>query len=100
MVAKRLALNRFAHRCDVSKTVPLVFILQGLSKSCIFRSCEARETNIDQLILFREKQVYLPRKEVIHPQLPLRMPCYDLVLVTDPTFVPKLFRAFGHYRLP
>ncbi len=30
----------------------------------------------------------LPRKEVIHAQLPLRMPCYDLVPVTDLTFAP------------
>jgi len=28
---------------------------------------------------------YLPRKEVIHPQLPLRMPCYDFVPIIDPT---------------
>src|SRR5947199_9875084 len=27
----------------------------------------------------------LPRKEVIQPQLPLRLPCYDFVPVTDPT---------------
>ena len=25
---------------------------------------------------------------MIHPQLPLRMPCYDFVLVADPTFDP------------
>ena len=28
---------------------------------------------------------YLPRKEVIHPQLPLRMPCYDFVPIISPT---------------
>jgi hypothetical protein len=27
-----------------------------------------------------------PRKEVIQPQLPLRLPCYDFTPVTDPTF--------------
>jgi hypothetical protein len=32
----------------------------------------------------------LPRKEVIHPQLPLRMPCYDFVPVTGPTVAPAL----------
>ena len=32
---------------------------------------------------------YLPRKEVIHPQLPLRMPCYDFTLITNPTLVPE-----------
>ncbi len=28
------------------------------------------------------------RKEVIHPQVPLRMPCYDFFPVTDPTLGP------------
>ncbi len=32
----------------------------------------------------------VPRKEVIHAQLPLRMPCYDFTLVTDPTLGPRL----------
>ena len=41
---------------------------------------------------------YLPRKEVIHPQLPLRMPCYDFTLIIDPTVVPPK-RRFGYYRL-
>lgn len=36
---------------------------------------------------------YLPRKEVIHPQLPLRMPCYDFTLITNPTVVPDLTRG-------
>lgn len=27
----------------------------------------------------------LPRKEVIQPQLPLRLPCYDFVPVNNPT---------------
>ncbi len=28
----------------------------------------------------------LPRKEVIQPQLPLRLPCYDFTPITGPTF--------------
>ena len=28
----------------------------------------------------------LPRKEVIQPQLPLQLPCYDFVPVTSPAF--------------
>ena len=28
----------------------------------------------------------LPRKEVIQPQLPLRLPCYDFVPITGLTF--------------
>ena len=27
-----------------------------------------------------------PRKEVIQPQLPLRLPCYDFTPITGPTF--------------
>ena len=28
----------------------------------------------------------LLRKEVIQPHLPVRLPCYDFVLITNPTF--------------
>ena len=28
----------------------------------------------------------LPRKEVIQPHLPVRLPCYDFVPITSPTF--------------
>ena len=38
------------------------------------------------------------RKEVIHPQIPLRIPCYDLVLLTDPTVAPD--RNLGLRVLP
>ena len=37
----------------------------------------------------------LPRKEVIHPQIPLRIPCYDLAFLTDPTLVPGYPDASG-----
>ena len=29
---------------------------------------------------------FLHRKEVIHPHLPVGIPCYDLTLVAEPTF--------------
>ena len=35
---------------------------------------------------FRAFGPSLPRKEVIQPQLPLQLPCYDFVPVTSPTF--------------
>ena len=44
--------------------------------------------NVDYFSSHVEKKNFLPRKEVIHPQLPLRMPCYDLVLVTSLTLDP------------
>ena len=33
----------------------------------------------------RKAPTLLPRKEVIQPQLPLRLPCYDFVPITRPT---------------
>ncbi len=45
----------------------------------------------------------LLRKEVIQPHLPVRLPCYDLVLITDPTFDGSLHEGwatgFRCYRL-
>ena len=35
-------------------------------------------------------RTYLPRKEVIQPHLPVRLPCYDLTLVTVLTVVAAL----------
>ncbi len=32
-----------------------------------------------------ERGLGIPRKEVIQPQLPLRLPCYDFVPITSPT---------------
>ena len=39
--------------------------------------CTAKTQRASELLL---------RKEVIQPHLPVRLPCYDLVLITDPTF--------------
>jgi hypothetical protein len=36
-----------------------------------------------------QSNLELLRKEVIHPQLPLRMPCYDLNPVTSLAFDPE-----------
>ena len=38
----------------------------------------------------QSEQHVLLRKEVIQPHLPVRLPCYDLVLITDPTFDSSL----------
>lgn len=49
------------------------------------------------------KRQMLLRKEVIQPHLPVRLPCYDLVLITDPTFDGSLHKGwatgFRCYRL-
>ena len=38
----------------------------------------------------------LPRKEVIQPQLPLRLPCYDFTPIIDPTFDGCLPEGLAH----
>ena len=51
---------------------------------------------------FNLRQVLL-RKEVIQPHLPVRLPCYDLVPIANPTFDGSLQKGwatgFGCYRL-
>ena len=37
----------------------------------------------------------LPRKEVIHPHLPVRIPCYDFIPVTTPTLGPSKVGTSG-----
>jgi len=39
----------------------------------------------------------LLRKEVIQPHVPVRLPCYDLVPVTDPTFDSFLPKGLDHW---
>jgi hypothetical protein len=40
---------------------------------------------VDLAICPKTDASLLPRKEVIHPQLPLRIPCYDLTPIISPT---------------
>src|ERR1700685_2976155 len=39
-----------------------------------------------QSTLSNSSPTYVLRKEVIQPQVPLRLPCYDFTPVTNPTF--------------
>jgi hypothetical protein len=42
-----------------------------------------------------ERQVLL-RKEVIQPHLPVRLPCYDLVPIANPTLDGSSPKGLGH----
>ena len=57
----------------------------------------------EHLDSLREAAKRLLRKEVIQPHLPVRLPCYDLVLIASPTFDSSLHKGwatgFGCYRL-
>jgi hypothetical protein len=56
----------------------------------------AKQLAIDGSSAHRSKSSGFPRKEVIQPQLPLRLPCYDFTPVTDPTFDGSLPCGLGH----
>src|SRR5437016_2016057 len=51
---------------------------------------------IDETGAYRSKSSGFPRKEVIQPQLPLRLPCYDFTPIIDPTFDGSLPCGLGH----
>ena len=44
---------------------------------------------------FVSLRTYLPRKEVIQPHLPVRLPCYDFTPLTLHTFDASAPRGFG-----
>src|SRR5262249_36016080 len=63
------------------------------------RSRRARDRTaeaIDEPSACRSKCSGIPRKEVIQPQLPLRLPCYDFTPVPDPPFDGSLPYGLGH----
>jgi hypothetical protein len=45
---------------------------------------------LDQTICTHERVEMLPRKEVIQPHLPVRLPCYDFTPLTIHTFGASL----------
>src|SRR5438093_1340970 len=53
-------------------------------------------TTIDRASASRSKSSGIPRKEVIQPQLPLRLPCYDFTPIIDPTFDGCLPYGLAH----
>jgi hypothetical protein len=53
-------------------------------------------TDIDEPGACGSKSSRVPRKEVIQPQLPLRLPCYDFTPITNPTFDGSLPCGLGH----
>ena len=53
-------------------------------------------STINGFSAYRSKSSGFPRKEVIQPQLPLRLPCYDFTPIIDPTFDGSLPCGLGH----
>ena len=51
------------------------------------------------VMLFSSKEAILPRKEVIQPHLPVRLPCYDFTPLTNHTFGASLTRLGRRLRV-
>ncbi len=79
--------------------IKMTFYVIATSVTCLSTQCPTNfEIDLDLGSIFRRSRIDIPRKEVIHPQLPLRVPCYDFVPIIDPTF-RRPTAAFGYYRL-
>ena len=76
----------------------LSFLLFGFQRTIlfreIFRSLKTKQalSFLKQLLVF----VFLLRKEVIHPHVPVGIPCYDLTPIISPTFDGSLPFGLGH----
>ena len=68
------------------------------SRSTLFQASRLFRTTevINGTGACRSKSSGIPRKEVIQPQLPLRLPCYDFTPIIDPTFDGSLPCGLGH----
>ena len=77
--------------CDLPDSVDI--LVAGRAQRRAPRSSRAQATILRRPVPSRGG---LPRKEVIQPQLPLRLPCYDFTPVTSPTFDGSLPKGLGH----
>ena len=90
--ARRRATRRFL--LVVFKTLQLSKNVQGLAlktggkkgNQALFRETKTDACRFDLRIPAPKRQA-IPRKEVIQPQVPLRLPCYDFTPVIDHTVV-------------
>ena len=55
--------------------------------SRVFLLCKAEKTE--------KKHAFLPRKEVIHPHVPVGIPCYDFTPIIGPTLDSSLLDSHG-----
>ncbi len=83
--AGRLA-AKAARRCATSKS--LVDVSGSPSRT--------RADPAHTLTGYRERRIRLPRKEVIQPHLPVRLPCYDFTPIAGPTFDGSFPCGLGH----
>ena len=86
-----------------SKVRPITGGLSKLSSDCLHRGRHSSrragcsdDRSHRRAGSLRSNCSGIPRKEVIQPQLPLRLPCYDFTPIIDPTFDGSLPCGLGH----
>jgi hypothetical protein len=100
---KAVALSSVAHQC-CSVAVLQKFLLHltvhfthELTSLVLFTSLSATYAAqfCNTAILLHCNTDNIRRKEVIQPQVPLRLPCYDFIPVIDPTVVGSFLCRLG-----
>ena len=76
-------LSRFAVIIQFSRYISLRFLFTGPSK---LNNIDLLFTSPTDTSFFEVPSARLPRKEVIQPQVLLRLPCYDFTPITSFTF--------------
>jgi hypothetical protein len=73
-------------RCKTNDPVPVAnkLVLFWLCLSLLFLRKEEDKIDLGSMVDESSHHV-IPRKEVIQPHLPVRLPCYDFTPITDPT---------------
>ena len=76
---------------------PVIFVALSHSFSYILRFRFLLASDARPRIRVLLQNSFLPRKEVIQPHLPIRLPCYDFTPVINPTFdnVPLAVRLLA-----
>ena len=72
--------------------LPSIELRSSLSSACAFRLAFTKCSRIDNSTVKHISLLYFfPRKEVIQPHLPIRLPCYDFTPVIRPAFGSSFF---------
>src|SRR5258708_2266278 len=70
--------------CDKRRAYPPLFLISCETRSSFEPLKERGSTS--EVRFFTSDPWFLLRKEAIHPQVPLRLPCYDFIPITIHTF--------------
>ncbi len=82
-----LEVKNFCSAINVNSYLQKLMSCPEQARRMYIVSTDLQCTKIDLALMGRIRMMLdlLPRKEVIHPHLPVRIPCYDLTPIISPT---------------